>query len=56
MTEPVPGGPTIRLMQDEARRLRVALVVPIYEVEPEGVYQKPGRWLASGPPPIAATR
>jgi N-carbamoylputrescine amidase len=38
MTEPVPSGPTIRLMQDEARRLHVALVIPIYEVEQEGVY------------------
>jgi N-carbamoylputrescine amidase len=37
-TEPVPDGPTIRLMQDEARRHHLALVVPIYEREQEGVY------------------
>jgi len=37
-TEPVPDGPTIRLMQEEARRHRLALIVPIYEVEQEGVY------------------
>src|SRR5512132_1359374 len=37
-TEPIPDGPTIRLMQDLARRLRVALIVPIYEIEQEGVY------------------
>ena len=37
-TEPVPDGPTIRLMQDEARRHRVALIVPIYEREQEGLY------------------
>lgn len=37
-TEPIPGGPTTSLMRDLARRLRVALIVPIYEVEQEGVY------------------
>jgi beta-ureidopropionase len=37
-TEPVPDGPTIRLMQDLARQHRVALVVPVYEVEQDGVY------------------
>jgi beta-ureidopropionase len=37
-TEPVPDGPTIRLMQDLARRHHIALVVPIYEVEQEGIY------------------
>jgi N-carbamoylputrescine amidase len=37
-TEPVPGGPTIQLMQDVARRHRLALIVPIYEREMDGVY------------------
>ncbi|HYL37633.1 MAG TPA: nitrilase-related carbon-nitrogen hydrolase [Bryobacteraceae bacterium] len=37
-TEHVPGGPTIDLMQKLARELRVALIVPVYEVENEGVY------------------
>ncbi len=37
-TEPVPDGPTIRLMQDLARQHRVALLVPIYEVEQDGIY------------------
>jgi beta-ureidopropionase len=37
-TEPVPGGPTIRLMQETARQHRVALIVPVYEVEHEGVF------------------
>jgi beta-ureidopropionase len=37
-TEPVPDGPTIRLMQDEARRHHLALIVPIYEREQEGIY------------------
>jgi beta-ureidopropionase len=37
-TEPVPGGPTIRLMQDLARQYHIALIVPVYEVEQEGVY------------------
>ena len=38
MTEPVPDGPTIRLMQEQARRHHLALIVPIYEREQEGVY------------------
>jgi beta-ureidopropionase len=37
-TEPVPDGPTIRLMQDIARSHKVALIVPIYEREQEGIY------------------
>ena len=36
LTEPIPDGPTIRLMQDLARELHVALIVPIYEVEQIG--------------------
>ena len=37
-TEPVPGGETIVLMQKLAKELHVAMIVPIYEVEQEGVY------------------
>src|SRR3954451_21426311 len=37
-TERIPDGPTIKLMQDLAKRLRVALIVPIYEIEQEGIY------------------
>jgi len=37
-TEPVPDGPTIRLMQELAREHRIAIVVPIYEIEQAGVY------------------
>ena len=37
-TEPIPDGPTIRHMQDLGRQHRMALIVPIYEVEQEGVY------------------
>src|SRR5271166_5390400 len=37
-TEAVPGGPTIRLMQDLARKHHIVLIVPVYEVEQEGVY------------------
>jgi N-carbamoylputrescine amidase len=37
-TEPVPGGPTIRLMQDVAREHHMAIIVPVYEIEQEGVY------------------
>jgi N-carbamoylputrescine amidase len=37
-TEPVPDGPTVRLMQEAARKRRMALIVPIYEIEQEGIY------------------
>jgi len=37
-TEPVPDGPTVRLLQDMAHKHRMAIIVPIYEVEQEGVY------------------
>ena len=37
-TESVPDGPTIRLMQDVARRHHMAIVVPVYEKEQEGVF------------------
>jgi beta-ureidopropionase len=37
-TERVPDGPTIQLMQALAKELGIALVVPVYEVENEGVY------------------
>ena len=37
-TEPVPDGPTMRLMQDLARKLGVALVVSVYEIEQAGLY------------------
>src|SRR5258708_24614258 len=38
MTEPVPGGPTIQLMQKLAAELRVVIIVPIYEIDGEGIY------------------
>jgi beta-ureidopropionase len=38
LTEPVPDGPTIRLMQDIARTHRIALIAPVYEVEQTGIY------------------
>jgi beta-ureidopropionase len=37
-TEQIPNGPTTRLMQDIARELHIAIVLPIYEVESEGLY------------------
>ncbi|SPE41717.1 Nitrilase/cyanide hydratase and apolipoprotein N-acyltransferase [Candidatus Sulfopaludibacter sp. SbA3] len=37
-TEGVPDGPTIRLMQDLARKHHIVLIVPVYEVEQEGIY------------------
>ena len=38
LTEAVPRGPTISLMQKVAKKCRMVLVVPIYEVEMAGVY------------------
>jgi len=37
-TEPVPGGPTVSRMQALAKELQIALIVPVYEVEQEGVF------------------
>jgi N-carbamoylputrescine amidase len=37
-TEPIPDGPTVKRMQELARRHQMALIVPIYEVEQDGVY------------------
>ncbi|MGB6692919.1 MAG: nitrilase-related carbon-nitrogen hydrolase, partial [Terracidiphilus sp.] len=38
MTEPVPDGPTVKLMQALAKELGIAMVVPVYEVEQEGIF------------------
>src|ERR1051325_3225631 len=32
-TEPIPDGPTIKRMQELARRHRMAIIVPVYERE-----------------------
>jgi N-carbamoylputrescine amidase len=37
-SEPVPNGPTVKLMQQLAKELRIAMVVPVYEVEQEGIF------------------
>ncbi|HET8679433.1 MAG TPA: nitrilase-related carbon-nitrogen hydrolase, partial [bacterium] len=36
--EPVPDGPTIRLMQSLAKKHRMVMIVPVYELEMAGVY------------------
>jgi N-carbamoylputrescine amidase len=36
--EPVPGGPTILLMQELAKKHRMVIVVPVYEEDLAGVY------------------
>ncbi|MBD8526566.1 nitrilase-related carbon-nitrogen hydrolase [Pseudomarimonas arenosa] len=36
--EAIPDGPTVRLMQDIAKRLQMVLVVPIYEEDQPGVF------------------
>lgn len=38
LTEPIPDGPTTRLMCDLAKRLGVVLVAPLYEEDLPGVY------------------
>jgi N-carbamoylputrescine amidase len=38
LTERIPDGPTIKLMQDLAKRHEMVLVVPIYEEDLTGVY------------------
>jgi beta-ureidopropionase len=38
ITESIPGGPTIELMRETAKRLGMVLVVPIYEQDLPGVY------------------
>jgi beta-ureidopropionase len=37
-TEPIPDGPTTKLMQEAARRNNMVIVVPIYEEDSPGVY------------------
>ncbi len=36
--EPIPDGPTVKLMQDYAKKHGMVIVVPIYEEEMTGVY------------------
>ncbi|MDH3233800.1 MAG: acyltransferase [Alphaproteobacteria bacterium] len=36
--EPIPGGPTVALMQEQAHKHGMVIVVPIYEEEMTGVY------------------
>jgi beta-ureidopropionase len=38
MVEPIPDGPTIKLMQELAKKHAMVIVVPIYEEEITGVY------------------
>ena len=38
LTQRIPEGPTVKRMQSLARRYRMVLVVPVYEVEMTGVY------------------
>jgi N-carbamoylputrescine amidase len=38
VAERVPDGPIIKLMQEEARKHHIVLIVPIYEREQEGIY------------------
>lgn len=38
LTEEVPSGPTIRLMQEYARKYQMVIIAPVYEREMAGVY------------------
>ena len=40
-TEKVPDGPTVKLMQKLAKKHKMVLIVPIYEVDQPGVYHNP---------------
>ena len=37
-TEPIPDGPTTKMMQDLAKETGMVLIVPMFEVEQEGIY------------------
>src|SRR4029450_2941260 len=37
-TERVPDGPTVRLMEEQAKKHGMAMVVPVYEEDATGVY------------------
>src|SRR5437764_14800068 len=41
-TEAVPAGPTMALMKALAKELHIAMVVPVYEVEQEGIFYNTG--------------
>lgn len=36
--EPIPDGPTVKKMQEVAKKHQMVLIVPIYEIEQTGVY------------------
>ena len=38
LTEPMPGGPTVKLMQEKAKQHKLVLIVPMYEEDNTGVY------------------
>jgi N-carbamoylputrescine amidase len=38
LAEPLPNGPTIKLIQKLAKELCIAIVLPVYEIERAGVY------------------
>jgi N-carbamoylputrescine amidase len=38
MTEKIPQGPTIQLMMEQAKKLSMVMIVPIYEEEITGIY------------------
>ena len=38
LAEPMPNGPTTKLMQELAKELHIAIISPIYEMESTGVY------------------
>ena len=38
LAEPVPGGPTLELMQEQARKHRMVMIVPLFEEEITGVF------------------
>jgi beta-ureidopropionase len=47
VAEAIPDGPIVQLMREQARKLHVALIVPIYEREQEGIYYNAAAVIAS---------
>src|SRR2546426_12322203 len=56
LTERIPEGPTVKRMQSLARRYRMVLVVPVYEVEMTGVYFNTASVIITDGPSIAKYR
>ena len=55
LTEKIPEGPTLRLMQDQAKKHGMVMVVPVYEEEITGVFTTPRLYLMRMVPTLENT-